>query len=68
MIKFSHLEENKESYFKHMYHALYISFNLFSSSIKCFIHAVYPDVFIDSASATCLKITNYMESRKKSTS
>ncbi len=63
-MKFKHLDENKESYLIHMHHALHISYCMFTSSIKCLIHAFYPDIFEDSASSTCTQIIKYMEKRK----
>jgi hypothetical protein len=68
MRNFKHLAENKESYLTHMHHAFHISYCMFTSSIKCLIHAFYPDIFIDSASSTCSEIIKYMENRKKITS
>ena len=63
-MKFNHLDKINETYTNHMFHAIHISIKMMVGSIKCLIHAFYPDIFEDSASSTCQKIIKFMEKRK----
>ena len=47
---FSHLKDKRQNYCDHLLHALEFSYCLFVASVKVFIHGVYPDVFLTSAS------------------
>jgi hypothetical protein len=42
-----HLEEQGETYFQHMKHAMEIAFLLVSTGAKCFIHALVPPLFVE---------------------
>ena len=49
-IQSEHLDNIKMTYLSHASEALGISFGLFTTSLKMFVHAVVPDVFTTSAS------------------
>ena len=46
-----HLEEQGETYFQHMKHAMAISFLLFAAGTKCLIHSIIPDLFTTGVSS-----------------
>lgn len=46
---FEHLHDKKFTYFEHMKRAWSISFTMWITSIKTFIHGIYPDIFVTSA-------------------
>ena len=41
----NHLEETEESYFRHFFRALMMSFNLLIMTVVCLIHALFPVIF-----------------------
>lgn len=55
-ISFNHLSEVNQTYTEHAKDALDISFKLFKTSLCALAHAIYPDVFTDSATNTCKEI------------
>lgn len=54
----THLEEKNESYFEHMSNALSISWLLLSLSLKCFIHSIIPDLYVDTVSSKIGDLNN----------
>ena len=48
-IQSEHLDNTNQSYFEHASGALGISFGLFTTSLKMFVHAAIPDYFSTSA-------------------
>ena len=65
MFTFNHLDDVKESYFKHFKDAMNISCSLFIGSIQVFIHAFYPDIFTSSASNRCRDIIKLVDNKNK---
>ena len=67
MIKKSkqHLTDANEGYLLHMLMALKISTGLFSASIKAFIHAFIPGLFLKSASSKIKELYLFVEKRKQ---
>lgn len=59
----SHLKKVNESYFKHMFEAILISFTLMISSLACFIHSIFPFLFKSTASNNIKSILKRVESR-----
>ena len=59
-----HLNNANESYFLHMLMAMKISKGLFSASIKAFIHAFIPALFMKSASSKIEELYKFIETRK----
>lgn len=60
-LEFNHLKEVNQSYKEHAKDALKISKDLFLTSLKLVVHAIYPDVFTNDASNICndiVKMTN----------
>ena len=51
-MKFQHLEEKQVSYISHFKNTLYLSYHLIRSGIAVFIHGLYPDIFVNTASNT----------------
>ena len=49
---FKHPAQVKMTYFEHFKLSMNLSNILFQSSVKAFIHAIYPDIFITSTSDT----------------
>ena len=47
---FKHPKNVNMTYFEHLKLSLYFSYELFIGSIKAFVHAIYPDMFITSTS------------------
>lgn len=63
--KFTHLEEKKLSYTDHLIQAVSISYHLFLSGIAVFIHGIYPDIFVNTASNKIKYLyINYVEPNK----
>jgi len=54
----SHLEEKNETYFEHMLNALSISWLLLSLSLKCFVHSIIPDLYVDAVSSKIDNLNN----------
>jgi len=63
---FSHLSQNNENYFSHMKSALKISLIMLTGSIQALIHAIYPDVFTNSASNKCRMIVKIVDDKTTS--
>ena len=54
----THLEEKNETYFEHMLNALSISWLLLSLSLKCFVHSIIPDLYVDAVSSKIDNLNN----------
>jgi len=62
-MSFNHLEKTNETYFQHLKHSLWISFNLLKASGYAFIHAIYPDWFQSDASNLCRQVVKNVDER-----
>jgi len=51
-IHFKHLDETNQEYFPHFANASSIAFTLLIGSVKTFLHAIYPDIFINNVRNT----------------
>ena len=58
----NHLKENNVGYFEHMFFALQLTFKISLACIKCFVHAIFPDLFISAAT----DLNNYLEKKLNS--
>ena len=58
----NHLKENNMGYFQHMFFAIKLSANILLSCIKCFIHGIFPGVFITAAT----DLNNYLDDKLNS--
>ena len=47
-----------ETYFEHLYHAFIFGFNMIIGGIACIIHAIFPFLFIKTASNYLFKMTH----------
>jgi|LULV01.1.fsa_nt_gb hypothetical protein len=56
-----HLEEKNESYFEHMSNALSISWLLLCLSLKCFIHSIIPDLYVNAVSSKIVDLNNLVD-------
>lgn len=63
-LEFNHLKEVNQSYKEHAKDALKISKDLFLTSLKLVVHAIYPDVFTDDASNTCKDIIQMTNNKR----
>jgi hypothetical protein len=63
-LEFNHLKEVNQSYKEHAKDALKISKDLFLTSLKLVVHAIYPDVFTDDASNTCKDIIQMANNKR----
>ncbi|MCF6776616.1 DUF6356 family protein [Thiotrichales bacterium 19X7-9] len=54
-----------ESYFKHMQNALSFGFCLFCASLACFIHALLPFLFKDTATNKLATLVNKLSDGKR---
>jgi len=52
----NHLKEQGETYFVHMYHAMQISWFLFTLSMRCFAHSIFPEIFQTAVSDNLSKL------------
>ena len=62
----NHLQKHNISYFAHMKHSLYYSYQSIKASTFFFIHAFIPDIFEYSGSKTIRGILNIIEDNSKS--
>jgi hypothetical protein len=62
-----HLEEQGETYFQHMKHAMGIAFLLVSTGVKCFIHALVPPLFVCCVSSRLTEINAKVNRNETST-
>ena len=53
---FNHPTKVCMTYFSHMKFSLYLSYTFADASIKAFIHAIYPDIYITHSTDTIQKI------------
>jgi hypothetical protein len=65
-MKFKYLTEKNLTYYNHLKISIWIAKILFISSIKAFIHAIYPDIYTKSAINTIKQLYNYIENEKNS--
>lgn len=61
MLLFSHPQNVCLTYFQHFRFSMNTCRKLFVASIKSFVHAIYPDIFITSTSDLLLKLQNDMK-------
>tara|TARA_B100001093_G_C26771367_1_gene990371 strand:+ start:1277 stop:1516 length:240 start_codon:yes stop_codon:yes gene_type:complete len=59
-----HPNDNKMSYFKHMFHSLHFAVMLFVASIKAVIHAIFPFFFETSTTDVVKKINKMIKKMK----
>ena len=62
---FKHLQNIKMGYWVHFFHSVKLSKILFVSSIKSFMHAIYPDVYVDSTSKLVKNLSIKLKFSKK---
>lgn len=62
---FKHLQTKKISYLQHMKQALIISFQMLYGSIACFVHAFYPDIYVNTASSIANNIVKLVNEDKE---
>ncbi|MDC0056970.1 DUF6356 family protein [Alphaproteobacteria bacterium] len=60
-----HCDNANESYFKHMFVALGISFNLLKASLMAATHALIPALFEKGASKKIIELYEYLEFKKR---
>ena len=60
-----HCDNANESYFKHMFIALGISFNLLKGSLMAAIHSLIPALFEKGASKKIIELYEYLEFKKR---
>lgn len=59
----SHLEAVNEKYFEHMFYAAKYGFKMVMAGIACIIHAIFPNLFITTASKTMHSILDEINQR-----
>ncbi len=59
----SHLKAVNETYFEHMYYAAKYGFKMFYAGIACLIHAIFPSLFVTTASKTLHSIMDEIKQR-----
>ena len=57
----NHLEEIEETYFKHFFRALMMSFNLLIMALVCLVHALLPFIFTSYVSKNIREINSYLD-------
>tara|TARA_Y100001970_G_scaffold12174_1_gene13930 strand:+ start:256 stop:456 length:201 start_codon:yes stop_codon:yes gene_type:complete len=57
----NHLEEIEETYFKHFFRALMMSFNLLIMALVCLVHALLPFIFTTYVSKNIREINSYLD-------
>tara|TARA_B100000214_G_scaffold355120_1_gene312610 strand:- start:228 stop:482 length:255 start_codon:yes stop_codon:yes gene_type:complete len=60
----NHPESVGQTYFEHFKFAVKVSISLFKAFSACLIHAVYPPLHKNTASATIAELHNRIEQRK----
>ena len=60
-----HCEKVKESYFKHMFVALGVSFKLLKASLMAAIHSIIPALFEKGASKKIIELYEYLQFKKR---
>jgi hypothetical protein len=59
-----HLKENNITYFAHMFFAMKLSMHMLWACVKCFIHAIFPGIFITAATDLNNCLDKKLNSRK----
>jgi len=59
----SHLEAVNEKYFEHMFYAAKYGFKMIFAGVACIIHAIFPSLFITTASKTMHSILDEISER-----
>ena len=57
----NHLEEIEETYFKHFFRALTMSFNLLIMALVCLVHALLPFIFTSYVSKNIREINSSLD-------
>jgi len=57
----NHLEEIEETYFKHFFRALMMSFNLLIMALVCLVHALLPFIFTSYVSKNIREINSSLD-------
>ena len=60
-----HCDNSNESYFKHMFVAIGISFSLLKASLMAATHALIPALFEKGASKKIIELYEYLEFKKR---
>ena len=60
-----HCENVRESYFKHMFVALGVSFKLLIASLMAAIHSIIPALFEKGASKKIIELYEYLQFKKR---
>tara|TARA_X000000368_G_scaffold304570_1_gene242913 strand:- start:1533 stop:1733 length:201 start_codon:yes stop_codon:yes gene_type:complete len=60
----NHFEEIEETYFKHFFRALMMSFNLLIMAIVCLFHALLPFIFTSYVSKNIREINSSLDQFK----
>ena len=60
-----HCENVRESYFKHMFVALGVSFKLLKASLMAAIHSIIPALFEKGASKKIIELYEYLQFKKR---
>lgn len=60
-----HCDKANESYFKHMFVALGVSFSLLKASLMAAIHSLIPALFEKGASKKIIELYEYLEFKKR---
>ena len=60
-----HCDNSNESYFKHMFVAIGISFSLLKASLMAATHSLIPALFEKGASKKIIELYEYLELKKR---
>ena len=60
-----HCDNANESYFKHMFVALGVSFSLLKESLMAAIHSLIPSLFEKRASKKIIELSEYSQFKKR---
>ena len=60
-----HCDNANESYFKHMFVALGVSFSLLKASLMAAIHSIIPALFEKRASKKIIELYEYLQFKKR---
>ena len=60
-----HCDNANESYFKHMFFALGVSFSLLKASLMAAIHSLIPALFEKGASKKIIELYEYLQFKKR---
>ena len=60
-----HCDNANESYFKHMFVALDVSFSLLKASLMAVIHSLIPALFEKGASKKIIELYEYLQFKKR---